>query len=141
MNESYLYDITNDEFMEISKEFNKDFKKLGNYLKKIHTKGATLASEVWEAVKIEGQETKICVEIISKMIKEEPVTENEKEFLKAQSLDLARILPLIAIQGIPIPVPITPFLIILGRKYGFDVLPKDNRDLLIGGDKKDFFNK
>ena len=58
------------------------------------------------------------------------VSEKEKSFLKAQSKDLARIIPLVAISGIPIPIPLTPLLIMLGKKYGFDFMPKDHRGLL-----------
>ena len=101
-----------------------------NYIHKILKKGGTLASDVWEATKREGQETKMCVGILSRMVKGEEISDKEKKFLRAQSMDFVKILPLIAIQGIPIPIPITPFLIILGRKYGFDILPKDNRHLL-----------
>ena len=79
---------------------------------------------------VEGEETKIAMNILSRMIKGEEVSEKEKLFLKAQSKDVARILPLVAISGIPIPIPITPLLIMLGKKYGFDFLPKDNRGLL-----------
>jgi hypothetical protein len=89
-----------------------------------------MASDTWESVKIEGEETKIAVYILSKMIKGEEVSEKEKTFLKAQSMDIVRILPLVAISGIPIPLPITPLLIMLGKKYGFDFLPKDHRGLL-----------
>ena len=49
---------------------------------------------------------------------------------RAQSMDIVRILPLVAVAGIPIPLPITPLLIMLGKKYGFDFLPKDHRGLL-----------
>lgn len=102
------------------------------YIKKLLTKGVDFASEVWDVAKREGKETKICAEIISRMMKNEPITENEKRFLKSQAMDFVKILPIIAIQGIPIPIPITPFLIILGRKYGFDILPKDNSWILRG---------
>jgi len=64
------------------------------------------------------------------MIKGEEVSEKEKTFLRAQSMDIVRILPLVAISGIPSPLPITPLLIMLGKKYGFDFLPKDHRGLL-----------
>lgn len=70
------------------------------------------------------------------MVKGEEVSDKEKKFLKAQSKDIVKILPLVAIQGIPIPVPITPLLIMLGKKYGFDILPKDHRDLLKDDDIK-----
>lgn len=115
--------------------FNENLGKVGNYLNDLIKKGGKMASDTWEATKVEGEETKIAVSILAKMIKGEEVTDKEKSFLKAQSKDIARILPLVAISGIPIPIPITPLLIMLGKKYGFDFLPKDNRGLL--DDKKE----
>jgi len=114
------------------------FEKVGNYLNDLIKKGGKMASDVWSATKIEGEETKLAIEILSRMIKGEEVSENEKKFLKAQSKDIARILPLVAISGIPIPIPITPLLIVLGKKYGFDFLPKDHRGMLT--DTKDSDN-
>jgi len=99
-------------------------------LQKILKRGADFASDVWDFAKREGRETKMYVEIISRMMKGEKISSREKKFLKAHSIDMIKILPLIAIQGIPIPVPITPLLIILGRKYGFDILPKENSKIL-----------
>lgn len=110
--------------------FNNGFEKVGNYLNELIKKGGKMASNVWTATKVEGEETKIALEILSRMIKGEEVSDNEKKFLKAQSKDIARILPLVAISGIPIPIPITPLLIMLGKKYGFDFLPKDHRGIL-----------
>jgi hypothetical protein len=104
--------------------------KIGAYLNDLIKKGGKMASDTWEATKVEGEETKIAVNILSRMIKGEEVSDKEKAFLKAQSRDIARILPLVAISGIPIPLPITPLLIMLGKKYGFDFLPKDHRGLL-----------
>lgn len=103
---------------------------ISEYLTNIVKKGGKLAHDVWEQTKIEKEETKIAIGILSRMIKGEEVSEQEKKFLKEQSKDIAKILPLVAIQGIPIPIPITPLLIMLGRKYGFDFLPKDHRNLL-----------
>lgn len=110
--------------------FNESFGKIYTYLSGVLKKGGKFASNVWEATKVEGEETKIAVGILSRMLKGDDVTEKEKQFLKAQSGDLVRILPLVAISGIPIPVPITPLLVMLGKKYGFDFLPKDNREIL-----------
>jgi hypothetical protein len=112
------------------KDFNKNLHKVSNYVTDIVNRGGKFASDVWEATKVEGEETKISVKILSKMLKGEEVSEKEKKFLKAQSGDIVRILPLVAISGIPIPIPITPLLIMLGKKYGFDFLPKDNREIL-----------
>jgi len=110
--------------------FNEGLGKVGAYLNDLIKKGGKMASDTWEATKVEGEETKIAVNILSRMIKGEEVSEKEKSFLKAQSKDLARIIPLVAISGIPIPIPLTPLLIMLGKKYGFDFMPKDHRGLL-----------
>ena len=117
--------------------FNEGLGKIGTYLNDLIKKGGKMASDTWEATKVEGEETKIAVNILSRMIKGEEVSEKEKSFLKAQSKDLARIIPLVAISGIPIPIPLTPLLILLGKKYGFDFLPKDHRGLLKDDEKKD----
>jgi hypothetical protein len=110
--------------------FNEGLSKVGTYLNDLIKRGGKMASDTWTATKVEGEETKIAMNILSRMIKGEEVSEKEKSFLKAQSKDIARILPLVAISGIPIPIPITPLLIMLGKKYGFDFLPKDHRGLL-----------
>jgi hypothetical protein len=110
--------------------FNEGMGKVGAYLNDLIRKGGKMASDTWTATKVEGEETKIAVNILSRMIKGEEVSEKEKTFLRAQSMDIVRILPLVAISGIPIPLPITPLLIMLGKKYGFDFLPKDHRGLL-----------
>lgn len=93
-------------------------------------KATTFKNDVWEATKREGIETKIALLIINKVLRKEEVTDGEIKFLKEHSKDLAKILPIVLISSIPIPVPITPFLIILGRKVGIDLLPKDNRHFL-----------
>ena len=110
--------------------FNEGLEKVGAYLNDLIKRGGKMASDTWTATKVEGEETKIAVNILSRMIKGEEVSEKEKTFLRAQSMDIVRILPLVAISGIPIPLPITPLLIMLGKKYGFDFLPKDHRCLL-----------
>jgi hypothetical protein len=116
--------------MSRTKSFNDGIEKIGIYLNDLIKKGGKMASDTWEATKVEGEETKIALDILSRMIKGEQVSDKEKKFLRAQSMDVVKILPLVAISGIPIPIPITPLLIMLGKKYGFDFLPKDNRGLL-----------
>lgn len=110
--------------------FNEGIEKISDYLNRLLKRGGDFASNVWDATKRESQETKLAVEILGRMIKGEEVSDKEKEFVKRQSGDIARILPLVAISGLPIPIPITPLLIVLGKKYGFDFLPKDHRELL-----------
>lgn len=96
--------------------------KLKDWLKK----GSALAKDVWEATKRETRETKEALRLVDQLIKGNDISDEQKKFLKAQAVDLAKVLPLIAIQGIPVPVPITPFLIILGKKVGFDILPNSH---------------
>jgi hypothetical protein len=110
--------------------FNESLSKITDYLNITLKKGSDFASDVWDATKRESQETKLAVEILSRMIRGEEVSDKEKEFVRKQSGDVVRILPLVAISGLPIPIPITPLLIVLGKKYGFDFLPKDHRRLL-----------
>lgn len=117
--------------------FNEGIEKITNYINRLLKRGGDFASDVWETTKRESHETKLALEILRRMIKGEEVTDREKEFVKRQSGDLARILPLVAISGLPIPIPITPLLIMLGKKYGFDFLPKDHRDLLKDDKTKD----
>ena len=111
------------------------------FLKDTLKKGTDFAQEFWEGTKREATETKISILIIRKMIQDKEVTDGEIKFLKEHSMDLVKIVPLVLISGIPIPVPITPLLIILGKKYGFDFLPKDNRhwleDTKVKGKEKD----
>jgi hypothetical protein len=110
--------------------FNEGIEKISDYINRLLKRGGDFANDVWDATKRESQETKLAIEILRRMLKGEEVSDKEKEFVKRQSGDLARILPLVAISGLPIPIPITPLLIMLGKKYGFDFLPKDHRDLL-----------
>lgn len=97
------------------------------FMKELFKKSSDFANDVWIATKREGTETKLAVLILRKMIQDKDVTEGEIKFLKEHSMDLVKILPLVIISGIPIPVPITPLLILVGKRYGFDILPKDNR--------------
>ena len=110
--------------------FNEGLGKITDYLNRLLKRGGDFASDVWIATKRESQETKLALEILRRMLKGEEVSDKEKEFVKRQSGDLVKILPLVAISGLPIPIPITPLLIVLGKKYGFDFLPKDHRGLL-----------
>lgn len=94
-----------------------------DFLKKAVEKGATLAKEVWDGTKRESRETREAVRILGELAQGHQVSDTQKKFLKAQSVDLVKVLPLIAIQGIPVPIPITPFLILLGKRVGFNILP------------------
>ena len=86
-------------------------------------KGSEFAKTVWDGVKRESRETKEVIRLLGELVKGNDVSDTQKKFIKAQSVDLIKVLPIIAIQGIPAPIPITPFLIMLGKKVGFNILP------------------
>jgi len=89
-------------------------------------KGGDFAKEVWDGVKRESRETKEAVRLLGEIVKGHDVSQTQKDFIKAQSIDLVKALPLIAVSGIPVPIPITPFLLLLGKKIGFDFLPNSH---------------
>lgn len=77
--------------------------------------------------KRERKETVIAVKILRRYLLYREISDDEKRFLKEQSIDIARLLPLVAIQAIPVPVPIAPLLIGLGKKIGIDLMPKEQK--------------
>jgi hypothetical protein len=89
-------------------------------------KGSEFAKDVWDGIKRESRETKEVVRLLNELIQGRDVSDTQKKFIKAQSIDLVKVLPVIAVSGIPVPVPITPFLIMLGKKIGFDLLPNSH---------------
>jgi len=103
--------------------------KVYDYAQKALKKGNDIVKEIKEGVARESKETKEAAEILQKMVMGKEVTAEEKKLLKYQSIDILKVLPLIAIQGIPIPIPITPLLIILGKKYGFNILPDSHEKI------------
>ena len=100
-----------------------------DWLTGLMKKGGELKQKVIAGAKRESAETKKAIELVGKMLKGQNISDKEKIFLKAQSKDLVKILPLIAIQGIPVPIPITPLLIMLGKKFGFSILPDSHKKM------------
>jgi hypothetical protein len=97
--------------------------------------------EIWSIFKTEGKETKIAFIIITKIIIGRKVSKAEVVFLKAHSKDLIRILPLIALQGIPLPIPFSLIFIMISKKYNIDILPKNNLNLLEEEKNKETWKK
>jgi hypothetical protein len=73
----------------------------------------------------EKKETIVAARILRRYLLGKELSAEELKFLKEQSIDLARILPIVAAQAVPAPIPITPFLITLGKKVGIDLIPKE----------------
>jgi hypothetical protein len=82
---------------------------------------------MWDGVKRESSETKEAVRLIGEILKGKDVNDEQKEFIKAQAIDIVKAVPLIAVSGIPVPVPITPLLILLGKRIGWDILPNSHK--------------
>ena len=91
----------------------------------VWTRVRRVITNVRMASRRERIETVVAARILKKFILTRDITEEEKAFLKEQSIDIARILPIVAVQAVPAPVPITPFLIMLGKKIGIDIVPKE----------------
>lgn len=106
-----------------------DESKLSEIARNLYKKGTDFTKSVIQGAKREGKETAQAVEILRKMIKGEEVSDKEIQFFKAQSIDLFKVIPLVAISSIPVPIPITPLLIVLGKKYGFSVLPNSHEKI------------
>ncbi len=75
--------------------------------------------------KRESKETRIAAKLLRRSMKKNvDLTPQERKFLRGQLKDLARILPIAAAQAVPLPIPITPALIVFGKKVGLDFIPK-----------------
>lgn len=79
----------------------------------------------------EIKETRALVRVLTHAIKsyaknrEFDLNTEDKEFVKGQSVDVIRSIVLTIVAMIPLPIPLTPFLIIFGKKIGIDLVPKE----------------
>lgn len=81
----------------------------------------------WEELKIAGnrekKETIAAFIILRKLIAGDDVTNSQKRFLKAQSLDIIKILFHVSLKFIPLPIPFSPLMVYIGKKIGINTLP------------------
>jgi hypothetical protein len=96
-------------------------------LKKIIDNGTQLTQSVITSAERERKETAEALQIINKMLSGNSVTKEEKRFVRAQSMDLLKIVPLVALAMIPTPIPTATLLVVLGKKYGIDFLPNSHK--------------
>jgi hypothetical protein len=91
----------------------------------------------------EVKETSALVRILTHAVKsyaknrEFNLNDEDRKFIKEQSTDVVRTLILTIVAIIPIPIPLTPFLIIFGNKIGVDLVPKEHEIPEKGKSKKD----
>lgn len=87
-------------------------------------------SDIKDNAKSEIKETAALVRLIKHAVKsysknrEFDLDKKDIEFIKGQSGDLIKSIVLLTVSITPIPIPLTPFLVILGKKIGIDLLPK-----------------
>ena len=88
------------------------------------------------------EETKALVRILTYAVKsyaknrDFDLDKKDIEFIQGQSGDVIKNLLMVVISIIPIPIPVTPFLIIFGKKIGIDIAPKEH-EIPEKGKKKD----
>ena len=87
-------------------------------------------SDIKDNAKSEIKETAALVRLIKHAVKsysknrEFDLDKKDIEYIKGQSGDLIKSIVLLTVSITPIPIPLTPFLVILGKKIGIDLLPK-----------------
>ena len=119
------FDPTNEELKDKLKLVGDKIKNKVSKLRRLKWSDIrTYGNKLWDSVKRESKETKQAANILKKMLDGENVSENEKKFLKEQSKDLVRIIGTSAL-----PMPITAVLVMLGKKYKFDVFPGNQDEL------------
>ena len=108
-------------------------------VKKVLTKLKDVKNRVTSEVK----ETQALVRILTHAVnsytknREFDLNTEDREFIKGQSGDVVRGVILTIVAIIPIPIPLTPFLIIFGKKIGIDLTPKEHEIPHKGKSKKD----
>ena len=113
-----------DEFIQDLEHLDESLK---DHVKTALSKGSEAVKSMWDGVKRESSETKEAVRLIGEILKGKDVNDEQKEFIKAQAIDIVKAVPLSAVSGIPVPVPITPLLILLGKRIGWDILPNSHK--------------
>ena len=87
--------------------------------------------DVKDRAQSEIKETRALVRILTHAVKsyaknrEFDLNEEDKKFIKGQSTDVIKNILLTVVAVIPLPIPLTPFIIIFGKKIGIDLIPKE----------------
>ena len=112
-------------------------KRYTEWKKNLNVKKIT--SDIIKFTQREAKETKISAKILSKIISNyfklsnHKISDNEIQFLKDHTTDLAKILAIIASWPTPIPYMEIAFIL---KKFGINLFPND-RDLEIPPEHKD----
>jgi hypothetical protein len=108
-------------------------------LKKVLSKFKDIKNLATSEIKETQALTRILTHAVKSYTKnrEFDLNSEDREFIKGQSGDLIRGLILTIVSIIPIPIPLTPFLILFGKKIGLDLSPKKHEIPDKGKSKKD----
>jgi hypothetical protein len=103
-----------------------------------------------ETISNEFKETKLLIKIIlssaKQFLKDKDfeISKEDKEFIKDQSSDLAKLIPLIVFQVLPGSTLATPFIVEFGRKLGIKLhskIPEKYKDKEIEGELAEFVDE
>ena len=99
--------------------------------------------DVKERATSEIKETKALVRILMHAVKsytkkrDFDLNEQDKKFIKEQSTDVIKNIIIMIVAIIPLPIPLTPFLVIFGKKLGIDLIPQEQEIPEKGKSKKE----
>ena len=101
--------------------------RIADKIKILKTKVLKKANEVEYIAKREVNETYEASLILLKMSKGKHVSKKEVEFLKTQSIDVAKALGIIGLQAIPFSSIGIIAIEVIGKKHGFTLFPKGQK--------------
>ena len=99
------------------------------FAKKAMNQSFLFIKDAWDATKRESQETKDAAKILFNILSGKKTSQTDRKFLIYQTTDIAKLIPLLVVKGIPVPVPITPLLVFVCKKAGFDILPNSHKKI------------
>lgn len=95
--------------------------------KKVKFKTSDKIKESWRSflsvAKREGKETREVIKILRKLLKGGEITNEEKELLKHQSKDLAKIVTVMSLGAVSMVIPLTLEKIL--NRYGISIMPTE----------------
>ena len=79
--------------------------------------------------KLERHDNHVAAEILLKFLEKKPVSNQQIEFLKNQSIDFTKVLAILGLQVIPGSSIAIVFLQKVAEKHGFSLFPDPNRKI------------
>lgn len=93
--------------------------------------------ENWDALKKfskrEKDETILAINLLKQVMLGRSTTPTQRKFLRAQIVDLIKVLFLISLKAIPSPIPFTPIVLVIGNRVGVNFLPTSHNKFKVVG--------